>query len=233
MKYSSKLILVIVVILLMISYAGFLVYRNYFTFYLTGTSPRTGSISYLTPYIDISFSQDINTDFNDFGIISEDSIVTTTSTNKRTLRVFLTNLSMNNEYSITIPFIESSEGDRLTDITLEFKAKDISFERLSKEHQQYILKKQDELPNTHTDPILKHLPHSTLEYELSPLVTQNDNREPILVLEARLLLTSADVKIDPQAATEQYKKSVVEYIKSLQLEPSNYTIRYIVISPTL
>lgn len=232
MTNINKLLIALGIITL-IGYAAFLLYRNFFTFYLTETNPRTGSISYLTPYIDVSFSQPINTNFNDFGVVTDEPIVETTETNDKTLRIFLINLSRNQDYSLTIPFIESVDGDRLDNIVLEFKAKDIPFEQLSEPHQQYILNNQDQLPITHTDPILKHLPHSTLEFELSPLVTQNEINEPILVLEARLLLTSADVNIDPKAATEKYKQSVIEYIKSLDLKPDDYTIRYIVINPTL
>lgn len=74
------------------------------------------------------------------------------------------------------------------------------------------------------DPIFKYIPHSTLDYSL----TGASNGGQAL-LTAQLFLTAVD-QSNPDVATAQYKQEVLDYINSVGLDPSKYTITYTTVS---
>jgi len=84
------------------------------------------------------------------------------------------------------------------------------------------------------DPILAHLPYGGLNFSIAAnIITQNG--KPVVTLDAKVLLSAADVNSGPayeQAAINTGKQDIVAYIKSLGLDPNNYTINYEVVQPT-
>lgn len=74
------------------------------------------------------------------------------------------------------------------------------------------------------DPIFKYIPHSTLDYSL----TGASNGGQAL-LTAQLFLTAAD-QSNADAAATQYKQEVLDYITSVGLDPSKYTIDYAIVN---
>lgn len=233
MSRRTRNILIILAALGLLTYIGFSVYRHYFTFYMTGTSPGLSRIYTATPYMDVNFNKTL-VEYEEFRITSvSPEILAKIEFRDKTIRIYFENLQVDATYDLIFSPVRAEDGDEIVNLTLDFHARAGNFEQLPVAHQQYLLDRQDEQPATLTDPILQHLPHSTLSFELTALVTQNDEREDILVLEARLLLNAADVRIGADEAVEQYKSEVVEFIRSLDLDPEDYTIRYQVVEPTL
>jgi hypothetical protein len=196
-------------------------------FRVVGTDPGTDSVSVISPFIDVTFSKPINKDSvdlkSDTTTLAGFSIV-----DDKVLRIKFSNLKLNSKNKIVITEVDSKSGSKLKDLDVSFVAKDIPFQDLSKSQQQAILKLQDTPSPNRDDPILAYLPHSDLDYKLSANVVQGE-----LTLDAELLLTAADVRIDANAAINSYKKEVTDYIKSIGLDPAKYTINYKVIQPTL
>lgn len=71
-----------------------------------------------------------------------------------------------------------------------------------------------------SDPILKHLPHSTLNYRIT--------LDPSLpyTLSVVISTTAADERGDANAAISRYKEQVLDWIHSVGLDPQDYTINY-------
>lgn len=223
---NRKRIIISSVALLFIAAAGIIVYRS-ITFRLVGAEPDTDKVSVISPFIDIYFNKPIKKDSvepkSETTLLAGFDVI-----DQKTIRVFFDNLELDSDNTITIESVESTNGKRLHNISLRFKAKDIPFEHLSKKQQDAILKQQD-TPNTkRDDPILAYVPYGGLHFELSALVQDEE-----LTLQAKLLLTAADVRIDPNAAVERYKQEVRDYITSNSLNPDSYKIDYQVIQPSL
>lgn len=75
---------------------------------------------------------------------------------------------------------------------------------------------------TNSDPILDYLPHSTLDYN----VTGNYNGNK-LDLNVDILLSLSDTLDNKtEDSINKYKSQVVDWIKSIKLNPDNYSITY-------
>ena len=76
-----------------------------------------------------------------------------------------------------------------------------------------------------SDPILKLVPHSTLNYKITPFLDLDRDRH--ITLTVTLLLTEADRSINEAAAVEQYKAEALEWLNTQGLDLSRYTINYV------
>ncbi len=78
---------------------------------------------------------------------------------------------------------------------------------------------------TSSDPILSHLPYSTFNYTVTG--KYNDNNK--LDLNVNIILYSSDTR-DGQRdnSISKYKSQVIDWIKSINLNPDNYLINYII-----
>lgn len=226
MSILNKKNIILLLVLLFTTLIGLFVYRS-MTFRLVGVEPNTNHVSVISPFIDISFNKPLKKDS-----IEPKSNTTTLAgfdiVDKKTIRVFFDDLQLDSNNTITIELVESEGGKQLHNLSFNFTAKDISFENLSKAQQEAILKQQD-TPNTkRDDPVLAYVPYGGLNFELNAVVQDEQ-----LILQAKLLLSAADVRIDANSAIERYKQEVRDYITSKGLNPDSYTIDYQVVQPTL
>lgn len=78
----------------------------------------------------------------------------------------------------------------------------------------------DSVIDAPSDPILRHLPHSTLNYRvvLDPV-------QPY-TLNVDISTTAADERGDAKAAINRYKKQVLDWISSIGFDPQDYSIKY-------
>lgn len=204
-----------------------LLYYTLFTFHVTGTTPDTKKFSHLSPFIDIHFNKEL--DENDLDLSVDQSPITGHSVvDKKTLRIGLDTLELDQEYTIQIYRITAKDGKVITNKFLRFNTKDIPFDKLSKSQSEQILKAQDTPNGPKADPILSFLPYSDLHFNLEPIV----NSETVEI-KAELLLSNADVKTDRTSAIEQYKKEVDDYLNSTKLDISKYNLQYVIIEPSI
>jgi len=138
-------------------------------------------------------------------------------------------LEINKTYTIVIKSVMSEGGATITDRTLTVKAVDVPYDKLSRRAQQALLNAQDKNQGVLNDPLVAHLPHSTLDYNLSAVVQTGSKGKDVLAVKAELLLSNADVKSGEQQAIDQYKQEVFDYIRSFGLDPSKYVISFVVI----
>lgn len=197
------------------------------SFRVVSVEPDTKNFSAISPFMDVVFSKPLDDKSLIVSSVTS-SVASTAVIDKTRLRIYLNNLRADERYVISISSIQSTSGKKMKDLVYDFVAKDIPFDKLSSSQRQAILKYQDTPYPTRNDPILNFLPHGDLNYELSANVQGTK-----LIIQARLLLSAADVRINEAAAVAKYKEQVVGYIKSKNLDPSKYTIEYEVVRPSL
>jgi len=224
MNKRSLLYLLGIIIVL---FAGFKVYQS-LQFRMTGTSPSVKQVSVISPFIDVNFSKAL--DKNKIELASNQKFISNYNlVGDKTLRVYLTDLTLDADYTLSINSVTAISGKELKNISLRFTAQNIPFDKLNKTQQEAILGHQDKPTPSKSDPILSHLPYGGLDFELTAVAGQSGT----LSLHARLLLSAADVRTDEAGATAQYKKEVQDYIRSLGLNPDKYVIDYEIVKPSI
>lgn len=76
---------------------------------------------------------------------------------------------------------------------------------------------------TKSDPVLKHLPYSTLNYD----ITAEEDDDENLIIHVNILLSEADYKSNVSLVIDNRQIEVEEWFESLGLDPENYNIRYV------
>ena len=218
-----------IVAVVVLALIGWQTYYSLFTFHITGTDPKLSSMSVQSPYLKVNFSQSLSS--SGLSIQASDkSVMLDSKISGKQLTVDLANLNLNASYTVTITHIQSTKGKAINNLILKFTAKDVSFNQLPKDQQNTILQRQDQSQVFRNDPIFNYTPHSTLDYNLTSLTTTDTNGNPKVVLKAELLLSAAD-QSNPNPVISQYKQEVVDYIKSVGLDPASYQIDYTVSAP--
>lgn len=123
---------------------GWLVYQQ-LVFRVVKTDPSTKSVSTISPFIKVYFSDEIDPSsvkVNDYGGLLDKETVS----GKVLELSFARQLELDKEYSIIIAEVKNESGDILQNIKLDFVAKDIPLEELSDDQQQTILEEQDNIP---------------------------------------------------------------------------------------
>jgi hypothetical protein len=214
------------IIALLLLLIGYMLYLS-LTFRVVGTSPKLSNVATASPYIKVSFNRELSS--NGLSVSGTDNLIKSTSVDGKILQVNLNNMTTGNEYTIHINSIESTGGKTIQDKDLTFKAKNIDVSKLPKDQQQTLINQQDHNQGVAADPIVEHLPYGTLDFTLTAQTPDTNQDQSKLVLNARLLLSHADMS-NEDAAVAQYKKEVTDYIVSLGLNPANYNIQYIVVA---
>lgn len=206
-------------------------------FKMTSTDPSIGQVSVLAPYIDINFNKSLRA--GDVKVTSPRSdIISTHSINDKTIRVEFKpqSLKLNQTYNLLIEDITSVNNKKIDKLALTFKARDIAFEQLSPGQKAFILTRQDAPNKFRDDPVFQHLPYGTLNYSLTAVIEDqgsDSDAEPRVIIQAKLLLSAADAKSDREGSIARYKEEVVQYLKSVGIDPAAYVIDYRVVEPSL
>lgn len=193
-------------------------------FHVTGTNPNTNAVSVSAPFFKISFNKQLVA--SSVHVTMTPNSVQSVSVDGRQIVLTLNKLASGQSYTVSIDHAVASDGKEVSGVIVRFVAKDILVADLPADQRQAVLKKQDRYTGPNKDPILSHLPYSTLDFSLSPLITTDQTGKSVLVLQAQLFVTEADANTNEAAATDHYKQEVQDYIKSLGLDPAKYTIRY-------
>ena len=192
-------------------------------FHIVSTSPSLSNVAQVSPYIYVNFNKSL--DVAACNASSKDQIITGYAIKGKQLQVSLNErLDMSKVYKIKI-VAKALASDQNVVKEISFTARDIPVEDLPKQQQDLILLRQRDYLKSQSDPIIRSLPHGTLDYNLTSEYVRNGSKSD-LILHASLLLTGADLKGDSTSIVNQYKQEVVDYIKSLGLDPTKYTIDY-------
>lgn len=197
-------------------------------FHMVSTNPPIKAVATTSPSFNVNFSKPLS---QVSGVtVSPDILGASTVSGKKLTITFKTALSAGTSYTITIKSITATNGSKLANLKLTFKPKDIPYNQLSPSQQKEITNNQDKSqPTASRDPILSHLPYNTINYTLSADISVQ-GKQSTLTLDAQILLSSAD-RANESAAVAGYKQQIADYITSLGLDPTKYTITYDVVSP--
>jgi hypothetical protein len=132
-------------------------------------------------------------------------------------------------YTIMVNKVTSTNGKVLTNLSYTFIPKSINKSQLSESDQENLIKRNQQSP-AYKDPILINLPHSTLDYDISPYFIADNNDISHLVLKIQLLVPPGQ---DTNSYSANDKQEALQYIKSLGLDPSKYNIQYQIINEQL
>lgn len=222
----NKRQLLIPAILLIASLLGYGLWGT-LVFRVTSVNPPIQNFAAISPYLDITFSQALVMN-KSMGVTSNPAVVSGFSVTGKRLRLSLVNLQKDHAYYVAISNLTSVKGKHIDSYIIRFTARDIAFADLPKDQQKTILDAQQSNKKQVTDPILSHLPYGGLNYSLDASFSNSK-----LVIIAKILPSASDAKSDEQAAITVYEQQVVDYIRSLGLNPSKYTIVYQIVEPSL
>jgi len=83
--------------------------------------------------------------------------------------------------------------------------------------------------NQVSDPIMRHLPHSTLNFRITAGGLDNGK----LTLNITITLSAYDERTNPDAAIDSYKTEVTNWIKSIDQDPNDYNLNYNIVRASL
>lgn len=220
------IILVAVILLIcLVTLVGFTAAHNA-EFRFKNISPSLSDIGADSAFMDINFSQPLTT--SNLSVSASSTIINSVVVSGDTLKVNFKDLRAGYVYVIKIHTISDTKGAKLTNLSYTFTAKNIPVEQLPSSQQQALVNAQDKYPSSLKDPILSHLPHSTLDYILSDTFVGTK-----LILQAQILLAPGVSGTQATQDTTQDEQEVQQYIKSLNLNPANYTIQYQIVNESI
>lgn len=230
-KYRGIIIVASVVAAALI---GWVVYREFFTFYLKNTSPDSSSVSYSSPYLKLNFNKNLKTEGYEFKLTSgEGEIYVEHEIIGKTFKAYLpTSMEVDQTYTISLENISATDGKVLS-LHVDFTTKDIPYSDLDKEQQDELIRLQDAL-HANDDPIVQHLPHGTLDYTLSAFISSGSDTDvpgDRLKLQAKIVLSNADIRSGRDAAIARIKNDIAAWITSVGLDPASYNIEYTISDP--
>lgn len=131
--------------------------------------------------------------------------------------------SLSQSYDVSYQWSNSGEKDKLTEGVTAVKC--LPVDKLI--YGEFDCKDMFTELSAPTDPILAHLPYSSLDFKVTydPNVTKT--------LNATIYTTAADERTDPGVAIEQYKKNVKEWVASTGVNANEYKINYTLVRASL
>lgn len=202
-------------------------------FHLTGTTPHARDITKYTPVVTFNFNRTLD-DKATSTPVADQNIISSSKVEGKTIKVKLNfPLDINKTYTITIANVQSTDGAKISNAKFSFKPKDTPYEKQSKEQQQALIDAQDQYGDVHNDPLLVHLPYSTLSYTADGVITTVNGKDAVQV-NVNIILDASEVNGGGQdQAIAAHKQDFINYVKSLNIDPSKYTINYSVTEPSL
>ncbi|MET1033086.1 MAG: hypothetical protein ABWX94_01160 [Candidatus Saccharimonadales bacterium] len=192
------------------------------------TNPKLGDVTIYTKFIEVEFNEPFVKD--SLKIPDQDSVKSVTVTSEKKVTIFLKSAEKGKKQTITIEAATSSTtGAKISNKKLSFKAKDASWEKTPREQQLATLDAQDQKAATLRDPVMDYMPHNTFTYKLSAIV-DGDKIKLHATLTPSFADTLDDNSVNP-ASIDRYKKQVLAYLKSINIDPAKYDLYYTVINP--
>lgn len=201
------------------------VYQNS-NFRLVGATPGTsGTFATATSTVKLDFNREIDSDLN-LSLVQGSSrdIVNNIKKDGQSILLSLGTLEEGEEYSFSVGPVQSSSNETISQINFSFTAKYIPFDQLSDAQQKLELSVTDS--GNFEDPLLEHLPYQGKNFYLEAELTESDEGESILVVQAQLFLSRADVGKPRTQLISEFRPAIDEYIRSKQLDPASYLFRY-------
>lgn len=194
-------------------------------FHIINTNPSLGSVTNLTPFVKVNFNKKLSK--NDIVLTANPaSAMQSYEIDGKTLTIKLAYpLIAMNKYSLNLQSITAEDGSKIVDKTFDFTVITGEYNKLPEDQKKALNQAQLPGPANTIDPILSHIPYSTLDYRIDPLIDEQNN----LKLHIQILLAPSDTTTQ----ADLYKQEALTYIKSFNLDPTKYTIEYETVRETL
>lgn len=223
---------IVAILALLVAVLAIWTYTNHYIFRIVDITPQNKStIPTSTSVIRISFNKKLKDGTYDRSLVNDPGTVVrelTLENNQIFIRLF--ELSPGNEYHFSLADIYSADGKKIPGPVFRFKAVYVPFEGLSRAQQELELQETDR--NNKEDPLLKYLPHSTLEYTLEGLHDTDHEGEYSFVIDAKIFLSNAD-SANQVEVVNRIKSDISNYIKSVGFDLKDYVVRYNIVQPSL
>lgn len=225
--YIKRLGVIVVLILVVVGVASLIQSSR---LRIVSTDPNINQMTTWTPFFKITFSKKVSA--TGLSVSSSPKIIynnkVDVSGNTVTVNLNVP-LDSNQTYTIILNNISSTGGQRITNKIYRFKPASVSRNQLGEDEQEVLLQR-NQASKAYQDPILSHLPYRSVDFNLTSSFGAGANNLAVLRLQAQLLLHLAQLG-DKSAAVAEDEQEVLDYIKSIGLDPSKYTIQYTVVSP--
>ncbi len=215
-----------VFVALIVIFLTFTILRNVFTFYITGTDPKNNSdIPSTTKRITLTFNKPLDPKQDFRKTVKDDPQNTWTkfSIDGRKLTVEMTSLEIGKSYSFYFPEIYSTNGKVIKDFSYSFKAVYVRYDRMSKKEQEQAMEGVDQ--NNFEDPVLNVIPYSTLDYTITPEISQNDEGDDFVTVKIEVNLSNSD-RGSEKTAIKTRRAAALAYLKSKGIDIKKYPVQY-------
>ncbi len=223
-KHLKKIVIALVILVIGLSVWSVMQNRK---FHVIKTVPGiTGKVSTSFTSFVVQTNRELDTNIDYMKQLDDPAQhVTSISVQGKTLILTTKEPEMDKKYTFTVKDVHAKNSEVIKAIKFNYTATYIPNNKLSKEEQALL--EQQTHSTYNKDPIIAHLPHSTLDYKLEAEFGEAEGgSDPKFVLNATLFITEADQNTGQDEATATYKQEVIDYIKSLGLNPDSYTIHY-------
>lgn len=230
LRYSITKVIAIA-LFVFISVTGFVLYKHFFTLYITSSNPSFSNVSYQTPAITLYFNKEI--DSESVGIEDTEQLfyLEENKIDKSSITLYTNTINLKagqkKSFALTAKSVDGHEINEVIQLTI----KDISFEKLPDDQKKLIKDIEDRKPDYYKDPIMQYIPYSTLEYSIDPNFTTIDSADEsketdVLVLDIKVYLSDVDIDEGEDIVSQRYLEQAKNYIRSKGLDPEKYSINF-------
>lgn len=227
---SRNKIIAIVCILALALFGFYKVWQSS-QFRVVSTTPSTSrAVATSTSVIKIDFSHDLLEDaqYDRTLLLEGHDIVREVDHQDRSLYIRLFELREGDTHKITFGDIFSSDGKVIKNYELNFRATYIPYDRISQAQKDLEASETDRFEPD--DPILNHIPYSSIGYSIEPVHDTTEEGVYTVSVNAKIFLSNADRGFEEQAI-EMYRNQIFDYLKSKNINPDNYQFNYIIQDP--
>ena len=229
MNHPIRSIVLIGITIIVLS-VGWYFYYSMYTFHIVKTTPGTSDIATLTPSMTITLNKEITSIETVDSSPSFDYIESYSFSGKE-IHISFSDLHEKKTVSVLLKNIKSIDNHTLNK-TVSFTPTLKDADELPEAQLKELLEKQDRETNENADPIQAVIPYSTLNYALSlTLLGQKETGGNKYGIDARIILSQADVNIDEAGAINKYKQDIHNYLTSHNINPDDYLISYNIEKP--
>ncbi|MHB1865226.1 MAG: hypothetical protein ACYCPS_03640 [Candidatus Saccharimonadales bacterium] len=229
-KNRQRRLFKLAIILIALSIIVYIVtyFVNLRNFRVVSTDPITSQVASIDPYMVVNFNKQLVA--SSVRLSSTPKIIQSYEVQGRSLTIKLSVMELNKSYTIIINSITATNNQVIKNQDIQFTTRYIPVNQLPKGEQNAIKNNQVNYKSVTNNPIVKYLPHTTLNYSLIAATGNGTNNQEQFVLQATIYLNQADMT-DESTAISNYEQEVVNYIQSLGFNPSNYKIDYVISTP--
>lgn len=219
---AKNLITCIVVLVVVFGLIGLAqTYYNDHNFSIVSTNPVTANVPSQSPYFEITFNRPLVSTSAE--VASNPNIISgAPSINGKTLDITLNNvMSPNKTYTITIVHLSAQNGLVMSNKSVSFVAKNVTWNNLPQGMQQKLLDRQRAGETFKVNPVFNYIPYNTLDYQITGTITDNK-----VALQIQLLIPPSDTGSAATAKAAQDQQEALAYLQSKGFNSSEFTITY-------